>query len=83
MAAKAASAAAYERVESLAAQLASLQAGSPLGLILRPSRVGRRLRTPFTSCLVQHLHAYQPGALVTCSWATFELKCKNRATMVF
>lgn len=38
-AAKAASRAAYERVETLAAQLASLQAASPLGLILRPCRV--------------------------------------------
>lgn len=38
-AAKAASAAAYERVEALAAQLASVQGVSPLGLILRPSRV--------------------------------------------
>lgn len=38
-AAKAASAAAYERVEVLAAQLASVEGVSPLGLILRPSRV--------------------------------------------
>ena len=49
-AAKAASAAAYERVEALAAQLAAVQGISPLGLILRPSRVRahtkRRLGIP-------------------------------------
>ncbi len=38
-AAKRASRAAYERVEMLAAQVASLQAASPVGLILKPCRV--------------------------------------------
>ena len=38
-AAKAASHAAYERVELLTAQLAAMEAGSPLGLIFRSFRV--------------------------------------------
>ena len=48
-AAKAASTAAYERVEALAAQLASAQGVSPLGLILRPSRVRDNASTRMAS----------------------------------
>ena len=45
-AAKAASHAAYERVEMLTAQLAAMEAGSPLGLIFRPFRVGLAASSP-------------------------------------